>query len=203
MDEAVMLIDIINAEKPGAELADDGCQSDPHYPHPKRHGKENVQHNIDNAGNQQKEERCPGIPEPLKDAGVDVKAQASDQPDKDDDHIGSRHLQGAVVRHVHETEQRIRRKNADQGQRDDADQHGGIERADGPADLAHIFCAVKLGDHYRGPGADSDEQGAHHKNDGKARANCGKGFFPDPVADHNAVDHVIKLLKDIAHQQRD
>ena len=75
-------------------------------------------------------------------------------------------------------------------------------RADGTADLFIRLCAIILRDNDTGTGGKPHEkadQGIDDRTDG---ADGGECFLADKVADNDAVNGVVKLLKEISGHQR-
>ena len=69
----------------------------------------------------------------------------------------------------------------------------------------HIFgavCAVILADDHACAGGKTNEKADEHIDDGTHRAHGGKGLVADIFAHHPGVHHVVKLLKNVAEQQR-
>ena len=70
-------------------------------------------------------------------------------------------------------------------------------------DLILFVCSISLGDQYRSCHREALDQ-RHIESEGRGSAsNRGKRVTADKTADHNRVDHVVDLLKDIPYKKRD
>ena len=98
-----MALQIPDTEDPRGQLSDDGCKGHTEDAHPHCSCKKEIQDNIDDGGDEQKEEGGAAVTEALQNARIQVEAQISDNTDKDDNHICPGHFQCAVVGNLHKT----------------------------------------------------------------------------------------------------
>jgi len=65
-----------------------------------------------------------------------------------------------------------------------------------------VFGSEKLGDDHARAGAQTGEHSDHQVDNRRARTHRCQRIGSDVVADHDGVDRVVKLLEQIAQQQR-
>ena len=106
-DKIIVAVDVKDTEQPGNNLCDDGRQRNTCYSHWDGDGQNQVQHDVDNRRNHQKQQGCAAVAKALQDTRVDVKAQVTNYTDEDDDHIRLCHLQCTVIRYLHHVQQRF------------------------------------------------------------------------------------------------
>ena len=138
----------------------------------------------------------------LQDAGVDVKAQVADDADKDDNHVGLCHLQRAVVRHLHQPQQRRADKHCQYRDRDGAQIQKPHRCAHQHALPIRIAAAHFLRNKDGRPVADAQkhaQQNFHWLCGGAHRRQ--RGGITE-IAHHKGIHRAVKLLQDIAHDER-
>ena len=83
------------------------------------------------------------------------------------------------------------------------DQHEDKERGEGLLHLIELLRPEKLRDHHRRSASDTDHQRDNKVIDEEGSRYRRQRLFPQKLPDDDAVGHVIKLLQQIADQQRE
>ena len=104
-------------------LGNDGCQRDARNAHVEHDDKEQVQKDVDDAGQGQKVKRALGVADRPEDGRAKVVKHEGRHPHKVDAHVQHR-LVDDIVRGAHQLQQWARQGNTDKDQKDAADQGG-------------------------------------------------------------------------------
>ena len=178
------------------------AQAAPATPHLKPRHEPDVQHRVHGRADQQEDQRHKAVPKPPQDAREDVVKGEPDDADEDDPQV--------VCRHVHNLRRGVQQLQKRPGEQhaahrhQDADQQGQHHRvADRLGEELTVPGTEVLGNHNPGAGRDADEEDQQQVVDRPARPDGREGVVPDVMPDDNRVDGRIKLLGDVADQQRD
>ena len=161
-----------------------------------------IQNHIGHRARGQIQERPPRIPRAAQNRGAHVVYHIADHPERINAQIRDRELQRVSWR-VHRLEHRPRRA-ADRRRQNksscDRQYNAGVNSL---LHLAELPGAVKLRDHNRLSGRDSDKQ-PHENIDQRRRRSADRGqrLLADKTPDHNRVHRVVQQLKERSAQQR-
>ena len=185
----------------GEPLGHDGGHSRPGNAHAEKLYEQNVQHRVGQGRENEKIKGVGGVAHSPEDAGADVIEQKPRNAHKIDPEILHR-LGEHVVRRVHQAQHVRCKQHAQHRQHHAHDQrqrHGGLDRS---VELFPVLCPVVLGDHHARAAGKTHEYSDQGVDDGPCTAHSGKGLFAHIVAHNDGVHRIVKLLKDVADQQR-
>ena len=78
-----MAVDIEHAEEPGEGLGDDGAQGHAQNPQAEGQHQRQVQEDVHHRGHRQEQKGAPAVSQAPQDPGVEVVADAADEPGAD------------------------------------------------------------------------------------------------------------------------
>jgi len=120
---------------------------------------------------------------------------------KGDLHVGRCQVD-RVWRCLDQEQNRPADQESDTPDHDSHDKHGHIQRVYGTPDTIQVACTEILGNDDTRTHAQPNEQGNNHENDRKGRPDRSQRFSAYKAADDRTVDHVVKLLEQIAQEHR-
>ena len=182
------------------ELTDERRPARARHAHFERHNKEQVERNIQQAREDQKQQRCAAVAEGAENAGERVIEHRGRDAEEDQKNIvisiGKR-----VLGRVHRGQDPAAAERREQGH-DEGDQ---AAQPDHVADEAAQTVLVAFAEFLRhGDGkarADARAEADDQEADRAGRADAGKRLDAERFADDNGVDHGIELLKQQPQQQ--
>ena len=189
------------AQQAGDRLGNDGGPGHARHTHAEVRHEGDVQHDVQQAGDNQEKQRENAVTQAAQDAGEDVVQRAAQDAQEDDLQVGDsaggngfRGLDhgderggGQVAHHGHQ-------QARGQGQGDGAAHHlvqGGA-----------ILRAEVLGGQDARAGGDAHEQHQQQVKDGACGTHGGQGGIADIPAHDNGVHRVVQLLGQVADKQR-
>ena len=183
-------------------LGNDGRQRDARNAHVEYDDKEQVQKDVDDAGQGQKVKRALGVADRPEDGRAKVVKHEGRHPHKVDAHIQHR-LVDDIVRGAHQLQQRARQSNTDKDQKDAADQ-GGQNRGMYRAMYAVIVPrAVVARNHNVRADRDADKQVDNQVDQRAGGADRRHRLAAGKASDNHDVRRVEQKLQNAGDHQRD
>ena len=107
-----------------------------------------------------------------------------------------------VIGRFHEAQHVGRHPKSQRRKQNAQDQRHGDGGMDAFADLVLALGAVELGDHHAGAAGQTGKKADEHVHNRPYGTNSRKGLIADIVAYHPGIHRIVKLLENIACQQR-
>ena len=194
----------IPRDKDGAHcLCDQRGDRRAHDSHMENDDEQAVQHDIDDAADDQIVQRPLRISRGSEDRGTHIVDQHEQDPCEINPQIDDRILHG-VGRRAHEFEQSRRAQDADDCENRAARCGDRICVVQPLVCRFFISCAEELRDRDRGAGGKAGEEADDQGDDLRGgSAHTGEGLLPHELSDDHAVYRVVELLKKCAQQDRE
>ena len=193
--------DVHHADQPGDVHGDDGGPGRAGHVHAQPRHQHKIQHDVDQAGDQQEQERRVAVAHAPQDACVHVVAQVAQRAQEQDADVAHRHVPG-VGGSLHQPQKQRAEANAQHRQRQGAQvqEHHGVAHHH---PLPRLIAAAGGLAHQNGDaGAQPHEQAQEHLHRLAAGAHRRQGGRAAVVADDQHVHRAVKLLKNVADAQR-
>ena len=173
----------------------------PGNPQLQPHDQRQIQGHVQQAGENQEQQRRPGIPQGADDAGQEIVEHGGGNTQENDENIIVGVAEG-LRRGVHPVEdsaaQQGRNGGDDQREAGAQPDHG----AHDPPQAVIIPLAEFLGHGDGKAGADAHAEAQHQKIDGAGGTNPRQGVHSQVLAHHHGIHHAVKLLEQQPEQQR-
>ena len=189
------------AEQPGNHLCDNRGIGRPRHPHLEGNDEQQIQPHIDKGGKNEKIQGRPAVSQRPQHARHQIIENRGAAARENDDNIGVS-IRINVRRSIHKPQQRVGQQHADGGEdhrhaRADVKGHG--HRLPQPV---LVVRAEALGRDHGKAARQADNEAQYQKRDRPGGAHRRQSAGADEASHHHGVHHVIKLLKDISHKQR-
>ena len=183
------------------ELRDDRGKGHAPDAHMEPEHEQQVEHCIQQRGNDQEHQRAGRIPHGAQDAAAHVVEQDARDPGKVDGQVIPR-LVPHVFRRLHEAKHRLNDGQADGcGYRADDEGHGD-RGMHGQAQPLAVVRAVPLRDDHGRAGRKARTEADDGVDDRTRGAHCRLGRLPHELSDDKGIHHVVQLLKQQAQCHR-
>ena len=157
----IVLFNIEDTEQPGNIHGNRCSNGNARYVHVENNNKQQIQKNVGDAGDNQKNQRRTAVSETAQDAGVHVVAHVAEHTEKDDLQVGNGIVPG-ICRNLHKPQDQRADKQSDYSQRNRA----AVQEANrGCSDRFQPFLIIStdtVGNQNRNAGADAEENTQKH-----------------------------------------
>ena len=200
-DAAVVAHQHDHGQYGGYRLSNDGGVGHALHAHAELQHKQQVKRRVHHGGHYQKVEGAAGVAGSLQNAGAHVvQQQAHDAREIDGQVRGlvRRHLRGGLHQVQHQRRHGDARAGENHAQQQ-RQENGGVYR------LMYLFRPVRtviLADDHAGAAGHSQKEADEGVDNGPHGAHGGERLIADEIAHHPGVHHVVKLLEQVACQQR-
>jgi len=183
-------------------LRDDRGPGDARDAPAERDDEHEVEDDIEDRRDGEKNEGRHRVAQPLQDARVQVVPEAADGSDEKDRQVGRRHFHRDARGGIHERQERPREGDTEKGDGNRADQGsciGGIDRA---PDLVPAARAQKLGNDDGKTRRQAHEKGNKQEIEDEGAADRRQGLLAHEIADDERVDEIVHLLQHVSRNER-
>ena len=185
----------------GKALRNDGSPCGSGHTHMKFCNKKQVEADIQECRNDQKDKRRLGISESAKKRRNCVVADNREAASTGNHHVGDRHAK-ACLRRIEKRQKRARQNGSERAHQK-ADRADNIQAVcDCASHILVLFRAEILRRHDADTGTDSVADGEKEKVDGAGRTDCCQSVVTDEFVYNNTIRPVIKLLEQISKKHR-
>ena len=194
-------VDVQQAGQPGSGLGDDGGQGGPLHAHAAGGHEQNIQHHVDDHRGDQEQQGGAAVAQGPQNTGAEIVQDGGPGAHEDDEDVGV----SVVIDFGGGVDQAENIVGGEKGQHRQAqgkNQAQPDQLAGAAADGLLIPGAEALGDGDGKAGADAQGKAQHQEVQRPGGAHGGKGVDAQQPAHDDAVGQVIKLLEQVAHQQR-
>ncbi len=184
----------------GDELSNDGGQSDAKDAQMEDENEDEVQDNVDDAGQYEEVQGTSGVAHGTKNTGADVVDQESGDSGK----VGAEVNAGVIhdiIRCGHEAQHHGNAEYAQNGEEHAADErccHSGFHRS---MQTFHVFAAKITADDHTGTDGEAIKEKDRHVYDHGGGTHGRQGLCADIVSHHNGIHGVVQHLENVTEHQ--
>ena len=180
----------------GEELGGDRGDRNTGYPEMEDQNKNQIQTDIDQAGDHQEIKRPLGITDGAENTGAKIIHRAADKAGEIDTQVKRRTLENIFGRTDQSQHRRSQRESecAEYESGNDRESNGGMN---GILQLRLVARAEILRDNDTGAGRQAREESNDQEDDGSGTANGRKGCRADKTANHQRIGGVVELLEQV------
>ena len=190
------------AQQAGDELREHRGIACARHAHLQVHDAENIQHHVEQRGENQEIQRRAAVAQGAQDAGEQIVENVGKRAGKDDDDVVICHVDN-VIRRVHGNKQRAAHGHA-QRRHHNAQHNAQQDRHGHRVAHAVIVARAEALRHQHGEAARHAHDEAENEERQRTRGADGRQrVHAEELAHDDGVHHAVKLLKKVADQQRD
>ncbi len=176
------------------DLGDDGRIGDAVHFHVEHKNKDQVEHGIEERGDDEKNQRAPGIADGPENAAAHVIEEDADDTAEIDGQVQSRVFHD-VIRRLHEAQHGLNDEEAQNGGNDAENQCNSDRGMDGFSQSLMVVGAIALGNHDGSAGGKPGTETDHGIDDTAGGTHGSLCLFRNKIADNQRIDRVVQLLK--------
>ena len=174
----------------GTQLREHGSHGSANYPNVQEFDKQDIQKDVQAAGDGQDPERGVRVADGPEDAGADIIDHGEQQAGQIDAQIAEGGIKDCGLRPCGLKHQGGA-ENTQNGHGHTKEHRKSIGDADGAQELVPVMQTEGVGDHHRGANGHSVEKTDHQIGRTHTDTDSGQSFFPDKFAHHQGVHAVV------------